>query len=120
LAVLARGKELNKQNCHWMRAFNNVKKHKMLQLKTCSSIRLQPAFYDKRRTEDLLKVNLTIHKLKAYIEKLKSSGRSLNSYGNEQSEALNELFSINELAKKMQSDYVKDFFKNITKSFYQQ
>lgn len=62
---------------------------------------------------------MTIHKLKAYIEKLKNVGRSSHNYS-EPSEALTELFNINELAKKMQQDYQKDFFKNITKSFYQQ
>jgi len=30
LAVLAKGKPLTQETCHWMRAFNNVKKHKML------------------------------------------------------------------------------------------
>ena len=53
-----------------MRAFNNVKKHKLLQLKACLSIKLQPASYDRRRHEELLRVSLTLFKLKAYIEKL--------------------------------------------------
>jgi hypothetical protein len=54
-----------------MRAFNNVKKHKMLQMRACLSIKLQPAFHDKRRNEELLRVDLTLYKLKAYIAKLK-------------------------------------------------
>ena len=68
---MAKGKPLVQGTCNWMRAFNNVKKHKMLQIRAVLSINLQPAFFDKRRYEELLGVNLTLHKLKAYIEKLK-------------------------------------------------
>ena len=70
LALLAKNKPLNQNTCHFMRAFNNVKKHKLLQLKGLNSIKLQPSMYDRRRHEELLRVTLTLYKLKAYIEKI--------------------------------------------------
>lgn len=106
LALVAKNKPLNQVTCHWMRAFNNVKKHKLLQLRSTLSIKLQPAFQDKRRHEDLLRVNLTLYKLRAYIKKLSdhtkqpdfskiSVGASNLSHLAQAQETLTELLTTN-------------------------
>lgn len=113
-----------------MRAFNNVKKHKLLHLKSCLSIKLQPAFYDRRRHEELLRVNLTLYKIKAYIKKLTSQSKT-PEYGRikggsdtsftvlqQAQDTLTELLTTNVEAIKNQQNYNNDFYKNITKSFY--
>jgi hypothetical protein len=40
LAVLAKDKELNANTCSWLRAFQNVKRHKLFSLKFTSTVKL--------------------------------------------------------------------------------
>jgi hypothetical protein len=71
LATIAKGRPLTQETCHWLRSFNNAKKHKLLNCKAVLNINLQPAFNDKRRHEELVRLNLTLYKLQHYIERLK-------------------------------------------------
>lgn len=78
LATLAKGRPLTQGTCHWLRSFNNAKKHKLLNCKAVLNINLQPAFHDKRRHEELVRLNLTLYKLQHYIEKLKAPIKPLD------------------------------------------
>lgn len=44
LAAQAKDKELNANTCSWIRAYQNVKRHKLFQLKFTSSVSLHGAY----------------------------------------------------------------------------
>ena len=49
LLALAKDKDLNAGSCSWIRAFQNVKRHKLFQLKSCATIKPVNTIDSKRR-----------------------------------------------------------------------
>ena len=68
LLALAKDKEMHMGTCSWLRAFNNVKKHKLFQLRytmTCEPLVNQNK---RRKQEELLRLHLQLHKYQAFVE----------------------------------------------------
>lgn len=49
LLALSKGKDLNTDSCSWIRAFQNVKRHKLFQLKSCATVKPVNNMDQKRR-----------------------------------------------------------------------
>ena len=49
LLALSKGKDLSTESCSWIRAFQNVKRHKLFQLKSCTTVRPVNSMDAKRR-----------------------------------------------------------------------
>ena len=58
--------------CNWIRAFNNVKKYKLFQLRWTSTCQPFVNQAKRRRQDDLLRLRLQLHKYKAYAEHLRT------------------------------------------------
>jgi len=68
LLALAKDKQMDMGTCSWMRAFYNVKRHKLFQLRyttTCAPYANQT---NKRKHEEQLKLELQLHKYRSYAE----------------------------------------------------
>ena len=73
MLALAKDKELNMRTCNWIRAYNNVKKHKLFQLRHTTTCKPHLNYQVKRRKQDeLIRLRLQLHKYKAYAEQLRN------------------------------------------------
>ena len=58
LLSLAKDKELNIKTCSWIRAFQNVRRHKLFQLRSLATLKPVTHLDMKRRQDELLKLKL--------------------------------------------------------------
>lgn len=70
MVTLVKDKELDSRSCSWMRAFQNVKKHKLFQLRCTTTHTPLINQMSRRRQEELLRLNLQLHKYRSYVEQM--------------------------------------------------
>ena len=68
ILATTKDKVLDQTSCNWLQAFYQIKKHKLFYLKTASSLKFVPEYFNKRRNEDCLKLKQTVFKLKALMK----------------------------------------------------
>lgn len=72
LLTLVKDKEMSMGTCSWTRAFQNVKRHKLFQLRQVTTLVPFAIQAKRKKQEELLRLQLHLHKYRAYESALKN------------------------------------------------